>query len=99
MTFKCCYDNQNWSGEIVKVCDYGSHYEIRIESRSGITVLFGQTSMGNFACMPDFNSGCHLAEFNNEYFNKEKLSYAINPIDGITVTKGLKTFAEKNIHS
>ena len=99
MLFKCSSNTEKWSGEIIKAYNYGSHQEIRIESRSGITVLFGKTSMGNFACMPDFNAGCHLAELDNEFYNTEKLTYAINPVDGITVAKGLKTYSlrRKNV--
>ena len=92
--FLCSSHNCKWSGNITKLINYGTHYEMRIESRSGITVLFGQTSMGNFACMPDFGAGCHLAEFDNEFYNTEKLTNVINPVDGITVAKGLKTFAK-----
>ena len=68
---------------------------MRIESRSGITVLFGKTSLGRFACMPDFKSGCHLAKLNNESYNTEKLYHVMNPIDAITVAKALKIFAER----
>lgn len=95
MIFKCSHDQKQWSGEIVKEHNYGSHYEIRIESRSGLTVLFGKTSVGNFACLPDFKAGCHLAELENEFYNTEKLINVINPVDGITVAKGLKTFAKR----
>jgi len=38
---------------------YGSYYEMQIESLSGIKVIFGKTSYGNFACIPDFNAGCY----------------------------------------
>jgi len=43
MTFKCSYEHQKWSGKIFKKHNYGSHFEIKIESRSDITVLFAQT--------------------------------------------------------
>jgi hypothetical protein len=46
---------------------------MRIESLSGITVVFGKTSLGNFACMPDFKAGCYLAELDNEFYNSQKL--------------------------
>ena len=98
MTFKCSYDHQKWTGNIIQKHNYGSHFEIRIESRSSITILFGKTSMGNFACLPDYGAGCHLAELDNEFYNTEKLINVINPVDGITVANGLKTFAKKNIH-
>lgn len=33
---------EKWTGNISRIEDYGSHYEIRIESRSGITVILGR---------------------------------------------------------
>jgi hypothetical protein len=89
--FLCKSSNRKWSGNITNLIEYGSHYEMRIESLSGITVLFGETSMGTFACMPDFGAGCHLAELSNEFYSREKLSGIINQIDGITIAKALKT--------
>jgi len=38
-------------GIIPRFENRGSYYEIRIESRSGIMVLFGENSQGGFACM------------------------------------------------
>jgi hypothetical protein len=94
--FDCVYqyDNgkvENWSGDITNLINYGSHYEMRIESLSGITILFGKTSMGTFACIPDFNAGCHLAELNNEFYSAKKIAGVINPIDAITIAKALNT--------
>lgn len=93
MTFTCNLKEgsnlEKWTGKIISLEDFGSHYQMRIESRSGITVLFGKTSFGNFACMPDFNAGCHLASFNDEFYNTEKLISVLNPIDGVTVARAL----------
>ena len=93
MTFTCSFINDNklekWSGKIVVLEDFGSHYQMRIESRSGITVIFGKSTYGNFACMPDFGVGCHLATFDDEFYNTEKLTRVLNPVDGITIAKAL----------
>jgi hypothetical protein len=94
--FICKYKHDNgrvesWTGDIAKLIKYGSHYEMRIESLSGITVLFGKTSMGTFACIPDFDAGCHLAKLNNEFYSAEKIAGVINPIDAITIAKALNT--------
>lgn len=92
--FLCQYednkDKQTWSGEITSLYNYGSHYEMRIESRSSITVVFGKTSLGNFACMPDFKAGCHLAELDNEFYNSQKLNATMKTVDAITVARALK---------
>lgn len=89
MIFYCSLKNNQWSGKITMFKNYGSHIEFRIESLSSITVLFGKTSLGFFACMPDFDAGCHLIEANNERYNKEELIGVLNPIDGTTVARAL----------
>lgn len=94
MTFDCCYRKEMWTGEISMFNDYGSHIEMRIESLSSITVLFGRSSLGYFACMPDFKASCHLIHPENETYNKEKLISVMNPIDGITVARALNVLFE-----
>jgi hypothetical protein len=88
-TFICKHKKKSWSGYICSFKDYGSHYEFRIQSRSSITVVFGRTSRGNFACMPDFNAGCHLANLNDVYWNTEKLTAVLGVVDGVTVASAL----------
>ena len=83
-----------WTGKISMFNDYGSHIEMRIESLSSITVLFGRSSLGYFACMPDFKASCHLIHPENERYNKEKLISVMNPIDGITVARALNVLFE-----
>jgi hypothetical protein len=97
MTFTCVKKwgqrIDKWSGKITKLENYGSHFEMKIESRSGIMVLFGKTSHGNFACMPDFNAGCHLSDLEDVFYNTNKLTAVMNPVDGITVANALLTVA------
>jgi hypothetical protein len=66
MIFECINKkksgNEKWFGRIENFKSYGTHYEIKIQSRSGILVLLGKTAQGAFACMPDYGAGCHLAE-------------------------------------
>jgi len=54
---------EDWPGIITNLTEFGSHYELRIESRSGFIVIIGKTNYGNFACIPDYNVGCHLCNF------------------------------------
>lgn len=51
--FKCILGNKGWNGKITKIIDYGSHKELQIQSRSGITVIVGKTQSGNFCYIPD----------------------------------------------
>jgi len=86
---------ENWFGEISFWKDYGSHYELEISSRSRIHVLLGKTSYGNFACMPDFGAGCHLAEFDDIFYNSEKLCHVLGKVDGVTVANAIACFYEE----
>ena len=99
MIFECTNQTKNkketWAGRVTSIINYGSHYEIKIESRSGIMVLLGKTTLGNFACMPDFGAGCHLAELKDKFYSTEKLCDVIGKIDGITVACALAAIAAK----
>lgn len=82
-------ERETWQGEIKKFINYGSHYEMFIESRSSIMVLFGETTRGGFACMPDFGAGSHLVSLRDKFWNIEKLTEALGEVDGITVATAL----------
>lgn len=99
MVFECVNKmskrTEKWTGKISYLKKYGTHYELRIESRSSITVLFGKTSQGGFACMPDFGAGCHLVTLGDSFWNTEKLIQVLGKIDGITVASALYSISEK----
>jgi hypothetical protein len=88
---------EHWDGIVPGVIKYGSHYEIRIESRSGIMVIFGKTSRGGFACVPDFGAGCHLVDLKDRFWNTEQLSGVLGEVDGITVAEALFALAAKGV--
>jgi len=88
---------EHWHGIIPRITQHGSHYEIRIESRSGIMVLFGKTSRGGFACMPDFGVGCHLVDLKDKFWNMEVLIDVLGEVDGITVAEALYALADKGV--
>ncbi|OGO81847.1 MAG: hypothetical protein A2Y21_01605 [Clostridiales bacterium GWC2_40_7] len=93
MVFKCTIKTsrrkERWTGNIVEFKKHGSHYEMRIDSRSGILVIFGRTTQGGFACMPDFGAGCHLVNLKDRFWNTEKLTEVLGKVDGITVAEAL----------
>lgn len=100
MEFECFMETEDgmetWRGLIVNLLNHGSHYEMRIESRSGIIVIFGESRGGYFACVPDWNAGCHLSHPSDLFWNTEQLVYAMgNEVDGITVASALKAIASK----
>lgn len=88
---------ERWSGIIPGIIKHGSHHEIRIESRSGIMVLFVKITRGGFACKPDFGVGCHLVDLKDIFWNTEKLTAVLGEVDGITVAKALYALDEKGV--
>ena len=86
---------ESWEGLIHRLKNHGSHYEISIESRSGILVVFGKTTMGGFACMPDYDVGCHLSNLKDRFWNTEKLARVLGEVDAITVAQALYVMADQ----
>jgi len=99
MIFKCQTEidgkKEEWTGEIKGITDYGSHYEIFIESRSSITIILGRSSLGGFACIPDFQAGCHLIGLDNMFWNCEKLVSVLGKVDGVTAATALRKLSKK----
>lgn len=96
MIFECIMEKEKWEGKINRFVNYGNHYEIFIESRSSILILFGKTSSGNgFACMPDFQVGCHLINLKDKFWNTEKLIAVLGRVDGITASTALYHLSKK----
>jgi hypothetical protein len=98
MKFECINqtetEREKWEGVIKKCEKHEGHFEIMIESRSSIMVLFGKTSRGGFACIPDFGVGCHLVDLRDKFWNTEKLVEVLGKADGITVATALYTLAD-----
>lgn len=96
MEFECKnkYEEQ-WKGVITKIEYHSNCYEFWIKSRSSIMVVFGPTTRGGFACIPDFNVGCHLVNLKDKFWNTEKLVNILGEVDGITVASALFKLANK----
>lgn len=92
-TFKCIYKKKSWVGSITSFQKNGDYFEFMIQSRSSIMVIFGKTSRGYFACMPDFKRGCHLVHLNDVFWNTERLIATLGVADGITVASALSFLA------
>ena len=86
---------ERWEGIITKHARHDGHHEIMIKSHSSIMVLFGKTSRGGFACIPDFGTGCHLTDLKNKFWNTEKLIEVLGKVDGTTVATALYALADR----
>lgn len=99
MLFTCVQQvgnqREKWMGEITYLKNYGSHYELKIKSRSSLLVLFGQSSQGFFASIPSYGCGCYLVNLKDKFWNTESLSRVLGNVDGITVATALYTIADR----
>lgn len=69
---------------------------IHIEGRgSDFDVIVGKYSGGNFICIPAIDVGCGLAQFEDRFWNMEKLSKFVTITDAATISKALQHFGMK----
>ncbi|MBC8060558.1 MAG: hypothetical protein H7Y18_07820 [Clostridiaceae bacterium] len=85
---------EKWEGRVTNIIDYGQHYEVKISSRSGFSIIIGKTNSGNFACIPVFNAGCELASLKDIFWNSERLTKILGKVDGTTVAFALVAIAD-----
>lgn len=86
---------ESWKGTITKFTSYKNHYEINIESRSNIIVLFGKSSQGGFVCIPDLAFGCQIVDLRCKFCNAEQLTTILGKVDAMTVATALFTLSDK----
>ena len=100
MVFNCekitARKKEKWTGVISSILKKNGYCEIWIKSRSSIMIIFGTTSIGGFACIPDFKVGCHLVNLKDKFWNNEQLVSILGNVDGITVASTLHTLATKH---
>lgn len=87
--FTCSNEEDEWFGEIKYIESYGSHYEMGINARSSIKVIFGKTRAGNFLSVPEFEKGSELSYLKDRFWNTEALTRVLGEVDGITVAEAL----------
>ena len=44
--------------------------------------------------MPDYNAGCHIVNFLDEFWNREKLVSVLGKVDGITVASAVAAIGQ-----
>ena len=101
ISFNCYYpwdedERDDWDGFIEEIEYINGVWEVCITGRgSRIRLLIGKASLGNFACVPDFDAGCYIASFDDLYANSDRLTRAMESIvDATTVACGLKALKE-----
>lgn len=79
-----------WEGVIKSLRKHNGYFEMMIDSRSCIFVIFGEARNGGFCCIPDWKAGCELASYTDYGWNLDRLKDCMkNKIDAITVARAL----------
>jgi hypothetical protein len=99
MFFECIdvIDKSNtipWKGRIINLIKYESHFEMKLQGRAIINVIFGKTNYGGFVCIPDLGVGCPTANFKDKFWNFESLHRVLEKEDAITVACALHGVAD-----
>ena len=101
MEYLCYYqteeETQQWNSQLeVLEADEGTHfYELEIKGRGSLFhVIIGDYSWGTYICIPNHDVGSALGALSDIFWNRERLSRLINPIDAATVAYGLNELSK-----
>jgi len=86
-----------WTGKILEANLLGSHIEAEVIARgSSFRIILGHSQHGNFLCVPNWNIGIELADWDDYAWNYENLINAypeINRIDAASIVSAINELA------
>lgn len=83
-----------WSGRAGLAAHTASMAELIVCGRgSRMDVIIGKYRGGLYLCIPDINVGCPLSSMSDTFWNQERLSGQMNPVDAATVAWALRAAA------
>lgn len=97
MKYKCTVYNEQTQKQdcweinlyILSIC--GSFTEFMVNGRgSSMHAIAGPQINGNFLCLPSYGIGSELADYSDEFWNREQLSRVIGKIDAASLATALK---------
>ena len=94
---KTSIDNKKYSWEAIlkSFINHNDYYEAVIEARgSSIHLLVGRSDSFNWLALPFLDVSTTLSSFDDIFWNEEKLSLLINPVDSASVVYTI-AFIEK----
>ena len=94
MEYQCTFISgrrkERWQGEIRLISHSGIYYEVEITGRGTyFHVIAGRHHYGNFICIPNHDVGSELSEYQDLFWNTERLSGLLKKVDAVTVANGL----------
>ena len=101
LVFRCYLRTENseqsWNGRIRSLRDYGSHQEIVLSSRSAVTLIVGAYTHGHFLSVPEYGIGCDLAQYDDVFWNRERLSRLLSLVDAVTIAEALRFLDQQGL--
>jgi hypothetical protein len=94
IAFECQRGNDKWRSQIMELIDHGSHYEMIVEGRTRIHIIFGEALAGNFLCILNYRVSFSIAKLADTFWNTERISAEIGDVDAITVAQALYIIAD-----
>ena len=94
MNYRCTLDTPDgsisWNGSVRIISHAPVFMEAEISGKgSSFHVITGSSSNGFFLCVPNWRIGCELSHLDDVFWNTERLSPFLNPVDLTTLTQGL----------
>ncbi len=96
---------EQWQGGIRLISHSGTCYEAEITGRGTyFHVIVGKHCYGNYICIPNHDIGSELSDYQDLFWNTERLSGLLKDVDATTVATGLCYLVsldqgEETIHS
>lgn len=88
---------KDWEGNFRIIERTGRTVEAEILGRgSSFTILVGQSSVGNYLCIPMLSVGCPLADWCDRFWNLEHLIPLMNETDAVTVVFGIEAMMKED---
>lgn len=99
LRFTAISGKQKWPGKVTSFKNWGSHYSVHIESRSGFTFIIGKYEPGWFISIPDYGIGADLSACPTDtFYNTEKLiQKGMNKVDAVTVAYAIKALFDAGL--
>lgn len=71
-----------YTGRIRPICLDKEPYEMTLDARGcSFHLIFGSQINGNFLCIPNWQFGCELADYNNRSWNMDSILHEDSQLD------------------
>jgi len=91
------YGKAPWNAKISLFKKTSDFYEAEISSRGTcFHLIAGHYRGGYFLCVPNHGFGCELAGFSDVFWNRERISNYLNPVDTESQVRGISLLPTMN---